>query len=388
MYSILHQRRNLGIAVLLLFSLLLFGSCSDDSSNESLVRTSGEEKYNSWNSVCHTSDNGYILCGYTSPELPEKNMIVSKTDALGMKQWSRVFSSSGSAVGQSVIQIENDYLACGFMSENNRKNIFLVRFDSEGGEIFRKEFENNNNVEVKQMKKLNDNYVILTGFTQGTAFLMKISALGEIVWEQFYDEGVNTRAHSVAECSDDGFIWTGSMKDENSLTWLYVLKTDSEGKKVWSQKFGTPSAYGSDYRVYSGTGIQSVNDGYIISVTVTVMAGSVGMGLFIDEQGEIKWFNNISLNFAVDCIQTDDGSFVFAGASGYDQYGYDAMLSYIDINDGEIFDTRVTGFDYSFSHSMTKVNSGRYALCGNASNDYEEGVFGLLALTNDEGFFE
>lgn len=108
------------------------------------------------------------------------------------------------------------------------------------------------------------------GASRGNAWLIKIDAGGDIVWDTvFYEDGKETGAFSVQPVADDGYIMAGSI----GLGFLeyydaWLAKTDAEGSMLWNRTFGGKH-FDEAYCVQLAG-----DDGYIVAGT---MAGDAWM---------------------------------------------------------------------------------------------------------------
>ena len=99
---------------------------------------------------------------------------------------------------------------------------------------------------------------------------------------------------------------------------MYLVKTDSQGKKIWSKTFGGARWDGAK------SIIQTKDGGFAIAgYTYSFGAGKVDMYLVkTDSKGKKMWsqtFGGANRDIAYSIIQTKDGGFAIAGLT--DSFG-------------------------------------------------------------------
>jgi len=156
----------------------------------------------------------------------------------------------------------------------------------------------------------------------------------DIIWKKLYTKGIDSRAVSVKQTTDSGYISIGTTYTNDFLDDLWLFKTDKDGNLLWDKTF---DAVGNE----RGQAIDITMDGgYIIAGRVS---GSQNHTWIIrtDVNGEIVWTKTIGENTWWDetpySIQaTTDGGFIIAGSNmAPDTSSTDFWLLKLDQN-GEI----------------------------------------------------
>lgn len=97
---------------ILLFTIVIVVEVPKDVNAQPIIKwekTFGGPYHDSGKSIKQTSDSGYIIVGYTSPDIS-----LIKTDSSGNEQWSKTFHRNVYNVGYSVQQtFDGGYIIVG-----------------------------------------------------------------------------------------------------------------------------------------------------------------------------------------------------------------------------------------------------------------------------------
>jgi len=164
-----------------------------------------------------------------------------------------------------------------------------------------------------------DGYIIVgTTFSFGAGkaaiYLVKTDSFGKKQWEQTFGGNVgNSTARGIQQTTDGGYIIVGQT-DSFSTGKLkaYLIKTDSSGKKQWEQTYG-----GNAFNV--GASVQQTTDGgYIIAGSTLVDKTLLIYLVKIDSSGKVQWeqtFGSGVQNAGTSIRQTSDGGYIVAGTN-------------------------------------------------------------------------
>ena len=185
-------------------------------------------------------------------------------------------------------------------------------------------------------------------------------------WEQTYDNGIGS---SVVECSDGGFIISGSTSNQNEGN-ILLIKTNESGDNLWTKIFNN-NGYGHSVK-------ELVNGGYIIAG-----GGSGNIKLIkTNEFGDTLWTKTFlspstlsQMAYSID--ETNDSSYII---TGYNVQGTGVILLKTDNHGNTLWNKT-----YSFGHvgySVKEDNDGNFIICGQTSSN---GWDILLFKTNQNG---
>jgi hypothetical protein len=268
---------------------------TDSRGKEEWSRTFGGIADDQGYCVQQTSDGGYILVGETeSFGAGSTDAYLVKTDRLGNEEWSRTFGGEDSDTAQSVAQtLDGGYILAGStlsFEAGPYRGAYLVKTDSAGDEQWSSLPGRGSGV-VFAVKQTSDGGYILAGYSHGNEYDMysvKTDAEGNTEWYRLYDgHGLNDVAQSVSESPDRGFVIAGYTCTYYG-TYVYLVKTDSEGNEQWSRDFG-PLRYNQAY-----DHVKTSDGGYIVAGFTHATTGPSQVYLIkTDTDGNSEWERTI-----------------------------------------------------------------------------------------------
>ncbi len=311
---------------------------TDNSGNEIWSKIFDNGRCGSGRSVLQTDDGGYIIAGGG-----DFNLI--KTDSTGNEIWSKDFG----VFRLLSIQHTSDggYLITGKYYTNDFiqvTDVCLIETDSNGNEIWSKNLGGTEIEYTVSVQQTTDGgYVIAGGTTlvSGTPdiYLIKTDSNGNEIWSKTFG-GINSAesAYSMQQTVDGGYIIAGyTCKYENGRADIYLIKTDSNGNEIWSKTFGdTRSNCNYGYSMQ-----QTTDGGYIITGSAypygtTLLYGSDVYLVKTDNSGNETWsktIGGIGTNDSGSSVrQTLDGGYIIVGITTSNKGGSDIYLIKTDSN--------------------------------------------------------
>lgn len=330
----------------------------------------GGKGYDWLHSLAITKDGGYILVGTSrSEDIAPKlginnakhgfgNCYVVKVDSNGDMEWDAMYGNEGETVGYSVTQTDDGgYIIAGAIlildEENGVYNsykwydYYVIKLNENGEIEWQQVYGGNKNDWATSIMQLENDEYLLCGYSYSTDitpalgknktsennadfYILKLSSIGEVLWDAMYGGNKNDWAFSMVK-EEDGFVIVGASWSEditptlgNKNLWsdIYLLKVLSSGEKEWDAMYG---AEGNDLP-YS---IIKTNDlGYLIggksNSNILSSKGGENKGdydvyiLKLKPNREIEWDimyggNSNDGIFSID--KTNDGGYIAAGYS-------------------------------------------------------------------------
>jgi len=274
-------------------------------------KTFGGDNYDWGRSVQQTTDGGYIITGSTwSFGAGYFDVYLIKTDSNGDRLWEKTFGGGSHDYGNSVQQTtDGGYIITGdtWSFSSGNIDVYLIKTDSNGDKLWEKTFGGDNHNLGESVQQTTDGGYIITGFTSPSdagsrdVYLIKTDSNGDKLWEKTFGGDNSNWGRSVQQTTDGGYIITGYTSPSNTGGWdVYLIKTDSNGDKLWEKTFG-------GNRLDWGESVRQTTDGgYIITgYTSSFGAGSydvylikLSSSLSADagpdqsvSSGEVVWFD-------------------------------------------------------------------------------------------------
>ena len=347
-----------------------------DSLGDTLwTRTFGESGNNRGYSVQQTNDGGYIITGSTTSHGAGSNDVyLIKTDSLGDTLWTRTFGGNNGDYGYSVQQTTDDgYIVAGYTYpyEQGETDIFLIKTDSLGDTLWTRIFGGNNGDYGYSVQQTTDDGYIVAGVTysygviHNDVYLAKTDSLGNTLWTKTFAETMFDYGHSVQQTDDGGYIVAGYTYPYGpGEADIYLVKTDSLGNRLWTRTFGgndddrgysVQQTDDGGYIVTGRTGpyVEGDYDVYLIKIElfpgITVISPNGGEDLKADSTYDITWMSyetsgavriEYSLNNGLDWTEIiastpDTGIYTWTAP---DTVSYNCLISISDTN-GSLSDT-------------------------------------------------
>ncbi|MBW2171742.1 MAG: hypothetical protein JRF69_07140, partial [Deltaproteobacteria bacterium] len=341
-------------------------------------------------SIQQTTDGGYIVAGKT------QSFGSGNTDAWILKlntdltvAWEKTFGGTGGDYAFTMQQTTDDgYVFAGNSWSFGEDGFWVVKLDSAGTIDWEKKYSRGNMVEAYSIQQTADGGYIVAGGTRsyGTpgslvAWVLKLDANGDVVWENTYDGPGNDAARSVQETADGGYIVAGNYGYD-----FWVLKLASGGTIEWQK------TYGGNDNEYAYAVQQTADGGYIVGGESWDFFDSDIWVLKLDSVGNITWKNKYSWSdpTSIDdefgsIQQTADGGYIIGGhtyLSWDGEEGPDLWIIKIDSSGQVTWDKTYGGYTSDWGAFARQTADGGYVLTGMTSS-YGAGYNDIWVLKLD-----
>jgi hypothetical protein len=269
--------------------------------------------------VSQTDDEGFIITGRTSSYgAGSSDVWLIKTDALGNEEWNKTFGGSGSDYAYSIAQTSNNgFIITGFTSSFGAgdHDVWLIKTDELGNEEWSKTFGDSLDDRGESVSLTNDGGFIVVGYTASYGYnvwLIKTDALGNEEWNRTFGGSSVDFGNSVSQTNDGGFIITGWTASYGHDVWL--IKTDAFGNEEWNKTFDGNSKD-------EGESVSQTNDGGFIIIGSTGLQEASGSDIWLiktDAFGNEEWnktFSGSYIDYGKSVYQTNDGGFIITGST-------------------------------------------------------------------------
>jgi hypothetical protein len=323
---------------------------------------------NSGYDVKQTSDNGFIITGYTRNNATASSyVLLLKTDESGNEQWMKTYALRQSNGGTSIIQTnDGGYFLVGYSHSGSLESsdCLLIRANALGDTLWTKLYGGVNfDACVCGLETTSGNLFVL-GNTKShgnggyNVFLSKLNASGDEIWIKTYGGNNDDLASMALSITDNSFILVGSTKSFGSGERdVYLIKTDLDGNEIWHRTFGGINDDAASY-------IQQTDDGGFILSGYTKSFGAGGFDVYLiktDANG-IAGFEKI--------FQAENQCFIYPNPSSdilniqiHSFYDNDVRFNLFNINGqlakSEILQNNGTG---NFTINVSHLPKGVYIL--------------------------
>jgi len=348
-------------------------------------RTFGGAGYDWAYSVEQASDGGYLIAGLTSSfGAGQSDVWLVKTDFAGNMEWNKTYGGADHDGALSVQKTsDNGYIVAGYtfsFGVGGSSDFLLIKIDAAGNTQWSKTFGGTLYDKAWSVQQTTDGGYVVAGVTEsfgsgaGDFWLVKTDSSGNKQWDRTFGGERYEEAKSVKQTSDGGFIVAG-WKRLYSYTDFWLVKTDASGYLEWDK------TYGGSYDDEAYSAVQTVDGGYIIAGHLDTWYGGVRSWLVkTDSIGNAQWNQTYSGDRAYSVQLTSDKGYVFAGREGSD-----FLLAKIDSSGGVQWNEMFGGFGIDEARCVRQTSDKGYIVTG-ITNSFGAGSddFWLIKLAPPE----
>ena len=219
---------------------------TDAAGNESWNKTLQDSSH-SVTSIVETPDHGFVMTTASRDSITG-GFLVIKLDSSGNEVWTRLFKN-GEPVKDTTIGTTSDggLIIAGSVYRNISPapplwNGFVTKTNADGWEQWTRVFKGENNDYTAFVAQTTDDGYIAAGTTGSygingvSAYLLRLNEFGNEDWFVAYEIGPENTGRSVVQTTDGGYILAGTVRSGNNPlpdSDLFLVRTDSHGKEQW-----------------------------------------------------------------------------------------------------------------------------------------------------------
>jgi hypothetical protein len=304
--------------------------------------------------------------------------------------WYKAFGNSSYDYACGVRQTnDGGYILTGWTSAYSSidYNVWLVKINSEGNELWRKTFGGSQADIGYSVKQTSDGGYIIAGYTASfgsgsDAWLIKTNANGFEQWNKTFRGGGYDIAFSVQQTTDGGFFLSGN----EGLNKLLLIKTDVNGNQSWLKTFDLPVS-SNQWQLGVG-GQQTTDGGYIAIACSTTDSENTSYLIKIDENGNKLWDKIFSKGKAFSIQKTQDNGIIIAGTLMLPNGTTDAFLEKADSDGNEQWYKTYGGEGDDYAAWVDQTIDSGYVLAGSTSSTGAGGKDAWLLKTDANGVLQ
>jgi len=343
--------------------------------------------------VQQTSDDGYVIAGYTlSFGRGNRDVYLLRTDSYGNTLWTKTYGSTNTDYAWTVQQTADSGYIIGAHSGSfgaGSHDVYLIKCDNVGNVIWTRTYGGSSADGAYSMQLTTDGGYIIAAHTssfgagQHDVYLIKTDVNGDTAWTRAYGGSGGDFLRAVDQTLDEGYI---SVSETFSFgagsADIYLVKVDQLGNLLWSKTYGGSS---SDFG-YSVS--QTTDSGYIIGgFTTSFGAGQSDMYLVkTDTDGAVLWaktYGGPLSDFGYSVQETNDGGYIIAGFTQSFGVGGDVYLVRTDSSGVLLWSKNYGGASSDYGWSVQQTTDGGYVVSGYSAS-FGAGSNDVYLIKTDE----
>jgi len=338
--------------------------------------------------VQQTSDGGYIVCGGTkSYGGSDYDMWIVKLTSNGAVSWQKYFGGSSDDIALSIQETSDDgYIVAGYTKSyatpTSAGDFWIIKLHENGTKNWSKTYGGSYWDAAYSVQQTNEGGYIVAGYTcsyGGTDkdfWILKLFSNGTRDWGKYYGNNSDEVAYSICQTSEDdgyGYVVTGrtqSFGGADKDAW--VIKLNNDGNLTWQNVYGNSS---EDW----GYSVSVASTGCIVVGGYTKSFGGADKDFWVLKLSAIgtilkqKYYGGGSDDLATTIQETNEGDFIITGGTNsYDGNGEDFWTLKLDDDLDIIWEKAYGGYNTERCYSVYQTSDGGYVMTG-FTNSFGQG---------------
>ena len=199
-------------------------------------------------SVKQITDRGYIIAGYDyGNDSTGSQVYILKTDTAGDTIWTKTYGGTDSDEGYSVQQTTDEgFIITGYTASfgAGATDVYLIKTNSKRDTLWTKTYGGTNYDYGRSVQQTSDGGFIIAGDTKSFGvgqfdfYLIRTDSNGDTLWTKTYVGTAFDQGYSVNQTSDNGFIIAGATDSSNMFSYVYLIRTNPKGEILWTKTCG------------------------------------------------------------------------------------------------------------------------------------------------------
>jgi hypothetical protein len=193
--------------------------------------------------------DGYLLVGNVFQSTGDIDGYIAKTDLDGNVLWQRFVGGARTDKLFGGVLSDGSFYCYGLTYSYSEGTAvgWILRLDGDGTLMWNHIYGQGEDTALRSAVSAG-NGCLVAGYQDpsGTGnydfCLYKVTADGNVAWNQTYGGDQSEKAYSITVASDDGYILVGDLTSPETSTDALAIKIDTDGHVVWRQQFGGSQA--------------------------------------------------------------------------------------------------------------------------------------------------
>lgn len=353
------------------------------------AKTYGGSGADGGRAMCLDSDGGCLIVGYTfAPGSKDADMLAVKVNAEGNLVWSKRFGGIGSEYGNACLNTGDGYLVLGYTTSfgQGSKDIFLVRLDTEGNELWSKTYGGVSWDVGTAICQAGQQQYYVCGFTQSRGwgeedlYLIKIDAQGNEIWSKTFGGYRLDMANSINATPDGGCVIGATSGSYSGNTDFLLMAIDATGEQQWRQVYSARGEHGHDFDWCRNSAAAS-NGGFFLTGYSDCNDMMDVVVIKADAAGNEEWLTSFGnkpfYDYGNAVRETEDGGCLMVGISKYMKqptddarrtYSNRIFLARLDSQGGVLWEKHVGGLRSDWANAVEVMDDGSYLVLGHTTD--------------------
>ena len=341
--------------------------------------------------VIRTNDDGYVIAGTTrSSGAGSDDAYIVKLDANGLLQWSKTVGGANSERASAMTKTaDGGYVIAGSTTSFGAGNsdMYIVKLDANGSFQWNTTVGGSASDGAGSIIQTTDGGYAVAGGTDSFGaggndiYIIKLDSSGVLQWARTVGGTLSEGASSIVQTTDGGYVVAGTTFHLGSAGYdMYVVRLSSSGSSLWCRAIGGIGYDGANSMIRSEDG------GYVLAGWGQPTSGINDMYVVkLDSSGSLLWSERVGTtrdDWANSIFRMNDGGYIVAGQTQLASGTWDCYVVKLNAV-GTLLATRTvggTGDEYAYSVIPTTdsgyVVAGSSASFGAGQSDFYVAKFG------------
>ncbi len=224
------------------------------------------------------------------------DMLLIRIDEAGNHLWNETYGDTGYDTCVSLVECSSGGFALAGCTENYgavNYDLLLVRTDAGGHQQWQRIYSRVDEEDMyteSSLVECSDGGFVLTGYTYnlgngGDMWVVRTDQNGNHLWNQTYG-GIDWEcAYSIIECSEGGFAFIGETLSFGAGDFdFFLVRIDAYGNQLWNQTYG-----GSESEGYPTDLVECSDGGFIFTGSTTSFGAGQSDVMLVRVSGPPHW---------------------------------------------------------------------------------------------------